>query len=195
MCSIYPLFCLTTDVKAYVTLVELATDQHGLVSRAQALAGGVPAYTLDRYLARGLLVAFDRGLYRVEATPISRLTMYQQAVLWAGRCAVVSHASTLEMLELCDVLPWKTHVTVPRARQARGAGADRYQVHRIDLPPQDLFWHEGIPIMAVSRAIREAIRGGEDREQLALAIREGHRQGYLTRSDRARLTRRVHTFQ
>lgn len=73
------------------------------------------------------------------------------------------------MLELCDILPPYTHVTVPRVSRIRLGADPGYRLHRIDLPAEEVLVHEGIPLMAPRRAIHEAIRGGEDPEQVALA--------------------------
>lgn len=42
-------------MKHALALVVIATDQHGLLTRAQARAAGVPVSTIGRYLARGFL--------------------------------------------------------------------------------------------------------------------------------------------
>ncbi len=170
-------------------LVVIATDQHGLLTRAQARAAGVPASTMGRYIARGFLEPEAHAVYRLVAAPTDRFTPYQRAVLRAGPRACISHASVLEMLQLCDVLLPHTHVTVPRESRIRLGADPSYRVHRIDLPAEEVLVHEGIPLMAPRRAIREAIRGGEDPEQVALAIRSGAREGWLTRGERASLTR------
>ncbi len=159
----------------------------------QARGAGVPPAPSAATLARGFLEPEAHAVYRLVAAPTDRCTPYQRTVLRAGPQTCISHASVLEMLELCDILPPHTHVTVPRERRTRLGVGQGYRVHRIDLSIDNVLVHEGIPVMAARRAILEAIRAGEDPEQVGLAIRTGGREGWLTRSERASLTRLNHT--
>src|SRR5690606_38657488 len=102
-------------VGTFDTLVEVAAEQHGLVDTASARTLGIPPVSLTRYTTSGRLERVAHGLYRVTAIPDDRLTPYMAAVLWARGAAAISHASALEMLELCDVFPPKIHLTVPPA--------------------------------------------------------------------------------
>jgi predicted transcriptional regulator of viral defense system len=175
----------------FETLVEVAADHHGLVRTQDATAAGIAAATLHRFTVDGRLERLAHGLYRVTALPEDRLTPYMEAVLWAKGVGVISHASALEMLELCDIMPRRIHITVPETYNPRRGGQDRFRVHRNTLPPDDITYHEGVPVVTVYRAIRQSLTEGEDPAQLRLAVRNATRQGLLLRSEAARLWARM----
>jgi predicted transcriptional regulator of viral defense system len=83
---------------------------------------GVPAATLMRLTHAGRLERVAHGLYRVPALPEDRLTRFMETVMWARGEAAVSHGSALEMMELCDLLPRRIHITVPETYNPRRAG-------------------------------------------------------------------------
>lgn len=170
-------------------LVEEAADQHALITRGQALSAGVSAATIDRYVARGVLAPQARGIYHLTLLPLDRYSPYQAAVLASGDGVCVSHASVLEMLDLCDVLPPCLHITVPRDRHPRVRKDDTRRLHRIDLRGEEVSAHEGIVIMAPHRAIAEALRGGEDPHQMVIAVRTAANEGLLTSREQTLLER------
>jgi predicted transcriptional regulator of viral defense system len=175
----------------YDTLVEVAADNHGLVRTEDAVELGLAPATLTRLLAAGRIERVTRGLYRVTALPTDRLTPYMQAVLWANGRAAISHASALEMMELCDVVPRRIHITVREEYNPRKAGGDHYRVHRHTLPLADVTYYEGVPVVTAYRAIHQAIGDGEDPDQLQTAVRNASRQGLLLRGEAARLWARL----
>lgn len=175
----------------YDTLVEVAAEQHGLVDAASVDTLGIPPVSLTRYTRSGRLERVAHGLYRVPAIPEDRLTPYMEAVLWARGTAVISHASALEMLELCDVFPPKIHLTVPPTYRPRKAGGQHYRIHREDLRPADITVFSGVPVVTAYQAILQSALAGEDPEQLRMAIRNATKQGLLLRTEAARLKRRL----
>ena len=175
----------------YDTLVTVAAENHGLVRTEDAVDAGVPAATLTRLTHAGRLERVAHGLYRVPALPEDRLTRFMEAVLWARGEGAVSHASALEMMELCDLLPRRIHITVPETYNPRKAGGEEFRVHRHTLPKTDLTYFEGVPVVTAYRAIRQAIDDAEDPAQLLLAIRTASSQGLLLRSEAARLRARL----
>ncbi|MCV2396264.1 type IV toxin-antitoxin system AbiEi family antitoxin domain-containing protein [Actinotalea sp. M2MS4P-6] len=176
---------------AYDVVVGLAADAHGLVRAEDATREGVTAVALHRLAQDQRLERIAHGLYHVRAVPFDRLTPYMEAVLWARGVGVISHASALEMQELCDILPRRIHLTVPRAYNPRKAGHDQYHVHRLTLPPDAITNYEGVPVVTAATAITQALADGEDREQLRLAVRNASQRGLLLRREAARLWPRL----
>ena len=176
---------------AYETVVALAADAHGLIRSEDATQAGLSAVALHRLVRDGRLENVAHGLYRVPAVPADRLTAYMEAVLWARGVGVISHASALEMQELCDILPRRIHVTVPREYNPRKAGYERYRVHRLALTPAMITTYEGVPVMTAATAISQALADGEDRHQLRLAVRNATQRGLLLRGEAARLWPRL----
>jgi len=178
-------------MRNYDALVAVAADNHGVLRTKDATAAGVGSSILNRFLLDGRLERLAHGLYRVTALPEDRLTPYTEATMWANGEGVISHASALEMQELCDILPRRIHITVPQTYNPRRAGGDRYQIHRYTLPPGDLTHYEGVSVVTAYRAIRQALNDGEDPAQLRLAVRSASRRGLLSRSEAARLWARL----
>lgn len=174
-------------VPQFDTLVEVAADNHGLFRAEDATNAGVAGSTLQRWRHAGRIERVAHGLYRVTALPPDRLAPYMEAVSWAAGRGAISHASTLEMMELCDLIPRRIHLTVPAAYNPRKAGADRYRVHRHTLPQTDLTSYQGVPTVTAARAIHQSTRDGEDPDQLRTAIRNAFGEGLLLRSEAARL--------
>ncbi len=175
----------------FTDLVTIAVEQHGLLRTENAVAAGVASATLRRWVADGRLEREAHGLYRVTALPHDRLTPYMKATLWGNGHGVISQASALEMLELCDVFPPRICITVPAAYNPRKRGGEEYQVSRTDLPESDITVHEGVPTVRAFRAIMQSIEDGEDPEQLRLAIRNATTQGLLLRRESATLREKM----
>jgi predicted transcriptional regulator of viral defense system len=157
-------------------LHDLAEDQHGYFSRAQAVADGIPGNTLTKLAATGTIERVSRGVYRLARYPVVPTGQLFQAVLWPqdGVVGVLSHASALALYGLSDVSPAKVHITLPRHYRVRRAVPAYLVVHHADLPPEDVTREDGLPVTTPARAvldghashlgpalIRQAIEDGE----------------------------------
>lgn len=191
VCAKYIQIVKVLAMRTFDTLVEMAAEQHGLVDTVAVHAVGIPPATLTRYTKSGRLERIAHGVYRVPAIPEDRLTPYMEAVLWARGEAVISHASALEMLELCDVFPSKIHLSVPSSYRPRRAGGQHFRVHRQNLRPADVTAFSGVPVVTAYQAILQSADVGEDPEQLRLAVRNATKEGLLLRAEAARLKRRL----
>lgn len=162
-----------------------ATEQHGLFTRQNAVDSNMTPAQLHRLTAAGRAERLSYGLYRLTAVGEDRLTSYMEAALWSG--GVISHASALEMQELCDILPRQINVTVPSERNPRKDGRDRYRVFRKTLDPRDLTFYEGVPVVRARVAVAQALADGEDPEQLRLAVANAENRGLLLAREAAAL--------
>jgi hypothetical protein len=134
-----------------VRLAELAATQHGLVTAAQAEAGGLSRRAVHRRVASGLLIPVHRGVYRHAATPDSPRTDLMAAVLACGDGAVASHRSAGRLWRLRDVPRWRPEVTVCRTSCPMAPGI---VVHRTDtLGHEDVAVVHGIPVTSVARSL------------------------------------------
>lgn len=167
--------------KVYNQLAPLASENHGFVTPDDAREVGVDPINLVRMAERGQLERRDNGLYRFPLFPAGHLDPYMEAALWPrGAEGVISHESALELYELSDVHPRKVHLTVPRDHRIRRETPPAYRIHHEDLQPRDLSRLEGIPIVTVERAIRQAEGAGLGAALVAQAIDHGERNGRLT---------------
>ena len=143
-------------------LWDIAVDQYGYVTSADADALGLAHTVLGKMASRGTLERIAFGLYRFPQWPVSTNNSLMEAVLWTREpTAVLSHDTALDVLELCDVNPAKIHVTIPKQRPLRRAGTPGlYIIHRENLSDDQRGWWEQIPTVTADTAIRQAVNEG-----------------------------------
>lgn len=172
----------------YNRLAEIAAERYGYVTTADAEALGLDPHRLFEMARRGQLEHLTTAVYRVPLIPATPLDPYMQATLWPRNAdAVISHVSALSLYELSDVNPAKIHITVPRAHRPRREVPALYILHREDLKPEELTAYEGIPIVTVAKAIRQAHEAHLGPALVRTAIEDGRRRGLLKRAEAARL--------
>jgi predicted transcriptional regulator of viral defense system len=110
-----------------------------------------------------------------------------EAVLWAGRRGVLSHETALDLHELCDVNPSAIHLTVPNGFRTRKEVPKIYRLHRFDLNPVEIGWHEGIPIVIPERAILDGIAQGLGWQLIDQSIKTARARGLITKPAADRL--------
>lgn len=186
-------FWYTFDMAEMVTyleqLREIALDQHGFVTAAQAVAAGIPKTELPRLAARRRIERVAHGVYRIPQVPETLYDNWALAVLWTGAAeACLSHETALAAWDVSDVNPDRIHLTVARDRRLRRAGGQRYVLHHQDLTPGQRTWWEGIPITDLPTTIADCIKTGTPTYLLRQAINRGGRMSLLPAADRDRLT-------
>lgn len=168
-------------------LLEQAHQQYGYLTPDDARALGVDPTQLRLMAAREQLVHVGHGLYRMSVVPATPLDPYMEAVLWTGRRGVLSHETALDLHELCDVNPSAIHLTVPRSFRTRKKPPASYGLHRFDLDPAELGWHEGIPIVNAERAILGGIEQALGWQLIDQAIVTARERGLITQAVAERL--------
>lgn len=163
-------------------LFEVASEQGGYFTAAQAADCAFSRASLSYHARRGRFLRVKRGLYRLAQYPASSREDVLAAWLGAGRDeAVVSHESALDILGLSDVVPERVHLTVPRSKRYRPAsrGVAIHTTTR-SLGPADVVSREGIPITSPARSIVDAAEAGTAPEQVMKAAREALERGIAT---------------
>ena len=177
-------------------LYELAEDQAGYFTAAEARAAGLHQVRLVQLAQQGDLERVSRGVYRYTRFPISKLGQYMEAVLWPQVrrpevLGVVSHQSALALHGLSDVSPARVHVTVPTAVRIRRALPKGLVLHYADLAPEDVERVEGVPVTTPARSIRDAHASHLGNDLVAQAIADGRRSGALSMAVANRLQREL----
>src|SRR5690606_14524457 len=135
----------------YTKVLELAIDQYGYVTTAQAREGGVSADALRKMAERRTLVRVSWGVYRVPTFPPSPHAEYMEASLSpAGARAVYSHQSAMAHRELSAVSPSATHITEPDDFRIRRDVPATPAVHHAKLTDEKVALFEGIPCTSVA---------------------------------------------
>ena len=165
---------------AYRSLQDLAADQFGYFTTAQAREWGVSTMALVMMAKRNTAERVSHGVYRLADYPASPLASYMEASLWPGRVrGVVSHESVLALHGVSDVSPAAVHITVPHRYRTHRTVPGRIVLHRARLDPADVDVYEGIPVTTLERAIRDCAATHLGPELLRQAIDEGRREGLL----------------
>lgn len=133
-------------------IANLATRQHGVVSRTQLLSAGFSRHRIDSRIASGHLHIVHRGVYRVGNKAPARLAREMAAVLACGPGAVISNRSAARMWQFAPPDPdAAVDVTVPRRRAPSHPGIQAHRTTR--LKDRDITAIERIPVTTAARTI------------------------------------------
>lgn len=161
-------------------LREVALDQHGYVTAAQAQEAGVSRPSLTYLAKRGRIERACRGVYRVGQVPYTEHDAKHLALLWADPdSAALGYETALDAYGVCDVNPTKVHVVVGKGKRISRSGGEAYVVHREDLAPEDLSWWEGMRVAKLPVALRQCIDDGLPTYLAEQAIERGRARGLL----------------
>lgn len=161
------------------TLVEIAADQHGLLTIDQARQRGVSPGSVRTLAARDQLERRSQGLYRVRALPFGPDAELMEAVLWTGGRGVIVGESALALWELADANPRRVHLGLPMGNRVRRADADRFFIRHIDDLARDRDVHRGIPTLTPRRALEDFILSGLSADLALQGIETGRRRGLI----------------
>jgi len=184
---------MDAEVVTYLDrLREVALDQHGYVTSAQALGEGVPRTELSKMVRRGRLDRVAHGVYQVPQVITGRYAPYMLAVLWTGAPeACLSHDTALQAWEISDINPDRIHVAVSRRRRIARQGGQGYVVHHCDLAPSQVTWWEQIRITNVPTTIEQCIDWGVPTYLIKQALERAGQTSLLLAPDRERLATRL----
>jgi predicted transcriptional regulator of viral defense system len=156
----------------YERLFAVASGQQGYFTAAQARECGYGTDLLTYHTRTGRFIREQRGIYRLRDYPSSNRGWVVAAWLAAGKeDAVVSHESALDLLELSDVIPRYTHITVPRSKRYLRPGRG-VKIHTAERPltRSEIRFREGIPVTSPARTILDAAEAGTAPEQIVMAV-------------------------
>jgi predicted transcriptional regulator of viral defense system len=173
----------------YNALMDVAVDQYGYVTAADAAAVGVVADRLRKMAERGTLERIAYGLYRVPAVALTSLDEYMEATLWPRGGGVICHDTALDVHGLCDINPAKIHITVRKDLRITRRIPALYRLHYRDLEEHETTWHEGIPIVTPARAIRDGIETHVGTHLIGQAIATARERGAITKAEEAEFKR------
>ena len=168
-------------MSAALTLSDLAAEQWGLVTTAQARALGVSAQGVARLTNQDLLERMTHGVYRVSGAPPEPEDELRAAWLTleperraAERIrdespAVVSHQSAAGMHRLGDIDADLHEFTTAGRKQSRRPDI---KLHRGHLDPGEWTVVDGLPVTTVARTIADLAASRLDGGHLATVVRD-----------------------
>jgi hypothetical protein len=157
-----------------------AADQHGLVTRRQAIDTGLTSSALQRRTASGILVPRHPRVLRAAGAPVTWRSEVLAAVMWAGEAAIASHRAAGALWQLDGIEPGAIEVTVPRVQAPQRRGV---RVHRaVTLEPRHRSTIDGIPVAGICLTLVQ-LASVLRPDALATVLDSALVQG-LTRADR-----------
>lgn len=165
---------------AFDRVLEVAVDNHGYLTVADATAAGIDPAALRKLAAAGRLEHTAHGLYRVPVLATGPHASYAEAVAWTRGRGIISHESALDLIELCDVNPPLIHITVPRDYAPRRRGGELYRIWRRTIAPTAITHVDGVPVVRAADSILDCLAFGTDTHLLLQACETGHQEGFLT---------------
>ena len=164
-----------------LALSDLAAEQWGLVTAAQARPLDVTPQALARFARQGILERLVHGVYRVAGTPPSPLDDLRVAwlVLDPARRAldrlrdpnpaVVSFRSAAAVHGLGDLAADIMEFTVSGRKQTRRPDV---RIHRGELGPEGWTIVDGLPVTTALRTIQDLASARIDGGHLASVVRD-----------------------
>ena len=146
-------------------LHELIDVQCGVVTRDQALAGGLTADAIRARLRSGRWQLLHRAVYLTYSGPVPRTAQRWAAVLRAGQGAAVSHHTAAELHGLLDHRADAVHVSVPATRRVTAIpGVVVHRSRELDvarhpsrLPPQTRVEETVVDLTQTCASLEDAI--------------------------------------
>jgi very-short-patch-repair endonuclease len=157
---------------------ELATRQHGVVSRPQLRECGVSDDRIDGWAIDGWLHRLHRGVYAVGHTRLTARGRWMAAVLAYGPGALLTGRDALALHDVRPAPPGAIDVMVTVCGRRSRPGI---RVHRSrHLHPDDATEIDAIPVTTIGRTLLEyAVR--TSRGWLQVAVNEAQRRDLLDR--------------
>ncbi|WP_418346008.1 type IV toxin-antitoxin system AbiEi family antitoxin domain-containing protein [Rhodococcus pyridinivorans] len=174
---------------------NLAAQQWGLLTAAQAREEGVSAVMLSRLVDRGVLLRVRHGVYASTSTPATAalevraqwLALNPHA-LAANRGhdhpleAVVSHETAAQLHGIGDVPSEAITFTTPDRRQTRQPGV---RLITAALSSNEVTNMEGLPVTSVGRTVFDLARAGHEPGHLIDMLANALSQHLATKDDLA----------
>ncbi len=160
-------------------LYALAETQGGYFTAADAKALGFVYPHQFFHVKRGNWVRVGRGLFRLKHFPAAAHEDLIRWWLWSRKQGVISHESAAAIYDVGDVLPSKTHLTVPPGFRKKGPGS--VILHRAQLGATDVDTREGFRITTPLRTILDLAREHLDPERLRAVTRDALKKGLIDR--------------
>lgn len=179
-------------VEATEIVLDLAAQQWGLVTSAQARAEGVSAVLLGRLVDRAVLTRIRSGVYAAEAIPWTPATEIRAQwlaldpkVMAADRLepvpsAVVSHESAAELHGIGDLDGNGIHFTVPTRRQTRQPEVI-FHIAEIDAGQWETI--DGLPVTTALHTVMDLAAAGHEPGHLTDMIGDTLQAGLATRDE------------
>ena len=160
-------------------IFDIAANNYGLITSAQARNAGIGNQEMVQYARRGRIERVGHGVYRLTQRIPEQNDPYALAVALVGPDSYLFGEAVLGLLGLCPVNPAYLHVATPK-RTRRSLPNYIRVVHTPGKQKEAVY--EGIPCQHVVGAI-SAARKHMLPERLADATVRAREEGYITKRE------------
>ena len=170
-----------------IAIAQLAADQWGLLSTAQASVHGVSKMLLSRMVADGELERVLHGVYATPSAAANEFTlrrahwlslnpnlMAEQRLRDAHTSGVMSHATAAALHGLGDIRDDVTEMTLPARHQSRRTDMRTYTAV---LRPDEVTLVDGLPTTSVARTVADLALAGNDLDHVGAVLAQGVQRG------------------
>lgn len=155
---------------------QIACEQHGVVTRQQAIARGFSVSAIARAVERGEWQRLHAGIFIVDPASDPVVARLVGAILRAPGRTWASHRSACGVWGLGGATPLMPEVSTTARLRAGGA-----TVHRIDfMPEMDASRRAGVPLTSPDRTLID-LGGVVARAEVEAAVLSALRKGLTTR--------------
>ncbi len=163
----------------YDEIYEIAVDNYGLVTAAQARERGITSVELRRWCKNGWLMRRGHGVYKIDHWVPTPLDSYAEALALVGDGSYLGGTAVLAMhnLALVDLQTIKV-ATAKRVRRKLPPWVEPVPAKEGDR----ITYYEGIRSQRVADAIREC-RSCVMRDRLLTAVDDARREGLITQKE------------
>ena len=167
-------------------LYQIAAEQAGYFTTAQAIKAGFQDSTHPYHVQTGSWRREWRGIYRLARYPNSDDSHYVLWSLWSRNRegipqGIYSHETALALFEPADVMPAKIHMTVPRSFRRHSQIPQVLDLHFGQIFSNEIEEREGYRVTKPMRTIIDlALEEMVSADIIRQAIREGKQRGIIT---------------
>lgn len=167
----------------YEKIYEIAADNYGLITSAQAKQSGISDKEMCAIASRGRMNRLGRGVYKIcDYIPVKN-DPYAEAVALVGDGSCLYGESVLGMLNLMPFNPNYIYIaTHKRVRKKLPS-----HIRLIKCTSYRIYYYEGIPSQKVYDAILSCISKVEP-SRLAQAINNARKSGFINLKEQRALT-------
>lgn len=163
----------------YEELAELAIENYGIVTSAEATRVGIALKDVQEWVQNGRLEKVGRGVFRLKQFPCNELCHYAEAVALVGEGSWIFGESVLAMHGLALVNPLYTFVAT--TKRVRRTLPPWLKIVNVDSDKtRDVF--NGIPAQNLATVFVD-LKNRLIPERLLQAIREARGRGLLSIDD------------
>lgn len=164
-------------------IYEIAADNYGLITSAEAREAGVSNMELVQYAKRGRLERIGQGLYRLAQRIPEANDPYAVAVALVGPGAYLYGEGVLGMLGLCPTNP--AYVPIATTHRIRRRLPSYIRIKKTD-GNESVSSYDGIPAQEVFDAIRSCMTTMLP-DRLIAATETAFSQGYIDKEQKEEL--------